>query len=355
MVNTFAAFFGDRRVKRVAALLVFVGGLFALRHLATLFVFYVVFRGLLGFVSDRLAARTRVSRKIWIGALVLVLLSAAGGVIFGEVHRLVPGIGGLTEHLRGELQDRMQAMRETDLYRMLEAQQIDPESYAEKVQGFALNLVRGAAATGRVMLHLLLGLILAVLALVEEKEVEEGLRAIPRDSFVGYLVAYSSFLAEAVILTVKVQVIVAAVNAAVTLPVLLALGLSHVPALMLMVFAFGMVPVVGNFLSGAVLIVLAYLKKGVVGVVVFVISTFILHKVESYYLNPRLTAKHVKLPSVALIASLIVWEHVAGLAGVFLSFPALYVAMKIRALFHEDDGAWIASAEPAPGPVKVAP
>lgn len=31
----------------------------------------------------------------------------------------------------------MQAVRDTDLYRMLEAQQIDPEKCAEKVQGFA--------------------------------------------------------------------------------------------------------------------------------------------------------------------------------------------------------------------------
>ncbi len=228
----------------------------------------------------------------------------------------------------------MQAVRDTDLYRMLEAQQVDPEKYAEKVQGFAENLVHGAAATGRIALHLLLGLILAVLAILEEKELEEALGSLSKESFAGYALAYASFLSEAVVLTVKVQVIVAAVNAAVTLPVLLVLKLSHVPALMLMVFAFGLVPVVGNFLSGAVLIALAYLKRGLVGVAVFSVSTFVLHKVESYYLNPRLTAKHVKLPSIALIASLIVWEHVAGLAGVFLSFPALYVAMKVRDLFR---------------------
>jgi len=350
MVNTVVTFFGDRRVKRVAALFLFVLALATLRHLATLLIFYLVFSRLLGFLSDRLAAWTKVSRKVWIGALVLVLLAAVGGVVWGEVHRLVPGIGALREWARDGLQDKMQAVRDTDLYRMLEAQQVDPEKYGEKVQAFAQNLLHGAAATGRVLLHLLLGLVLAVLALLEEKEIDEGLAKIPQGSFAGYLVAYFSFLAEAVVLTVKVQVIVAAVNAMVTLPVLLLLGLSHVPALMLMVFAFGLVPVVGNFLSGAVLIALAYLKKGVFGVVVFSVSTFVLHKVESYYLNPRLTARHVKLPSFALIASLIVWEHLIGLAGVFLSFPALYLAMKVRELFAEETR----KAEHGPAPMKVA-
>lgn len=349
MVDSLTRFFGDRRVKRVAALAFFALALYALRHLATLLVFFLVFRSLLAFASDRLAAWTKVSRKIWVGALVLALLGAAAGAVWGEVHRLVPGLGDLTERARGELQERMQAVRETDLYRMLEAQQIDPEKYAEKVQSFAENLVHGAAATGRIALHLLLGLILAVLAILEQKELEEGLGTISRESIAGYFLAYSSYLADAVVLTVKVQVIVAAVNAVVTLPVLLVLKLSHIPGLMLMVFAFGLVPVVGNFLSGAVLIALAYLKKGLFGVAVFSISTFVLHKVESYYLNPRLTAKHVKLPSVLLIASLIIWEHVAGLAGVFLSFPALYVAMKVRDRFREvPEAAAGAAGAPAP-------
>ncbi len=354
MVNSVVTFFADRRVKRAAALLLFVGALAALRHLATLLVFYLVFKSLLGFLSDRLASWTKVSRKVWIGALVLLLLAGIGGLVWGQVHRLVPGVGALTELARDGLQDKVQAVRETDLYRMLEAQQIDPEKYGEKVQAFAQNLVQGAAATGRVLLHLFLGLVLAVLALLEEKEIDEGLARIPRGSFAGYLVAYFTFLSEAVVLTVKVQVIVAAVNAVVTLPVLLSLGLSHVPALMLMVFAFGLVPVVGNFLSGAVLVVLAYLKKGLLGIGVFAISTFVLHKVESYYLNPRLTAKHVRLPSFALIASLIVWEHLIGLAGVFLSFPALYVAMKVRELFGLEAREAERSVEHEPAPVKVA-
>lgn len=137
LVDSHARFFMDRRVQRVAALALFALALYALRHLAILLVSFLVSRSLLGIASDRLAAWTKVGRKLWIGALVLALLGAAGGAVWGELHRLVPGLSDVTERARGQLQERMQEVRDTDLYRMLEAQQIEPEKYAEKVQGFA--------------------------------------------------------------------------------------------------------------------------------------------------------------------------------------------------------------------------
>ena len=40
--------------------------------------------------------------------------------------------------------------------------------------------------------------------------------------------------------------------------------------------------------------------------------TFILCKVESYCLSPRLTARHVKIPGFLLIVTLLSCEHVFG-------------------------------------------
>src|SRR5205807_4680534 len=100
----------------------------------------------------------------------------------------------------------------------------------------------------------------------------------------------------------------------------------------------GMVPVVGNFVAGAILTVLAYQAKGWLGVILFSILTFVLHKLESYYLNPRLAQRHVRLPGFVLIVSLILWEHLLGFAGLFLSFPFLFIAGRIRAELREEDG-----------------
>jgi predicted PurR-regulated permease PerM len=346
MVERLEKFLGHLHVKRVAALLVFVAALVLLRHLATLLVFYLIFSRGFGFLSRKLGGWTRLSEKAWVGILVFVLLASVGGATWAGVHKSVPIVRGLSVNAQERVQHRIDEFKGSDLYRMMEARHIDPEKYSEQVKHFTEKMVHGARTTGRIMLHLLLGLILAVLYLLEHKEVDETLAKVPKESFVGYFISYFEFTAEAVVLTIKVQVIVALVNACITLPVMIALRLPNIPALMLMVFAFGLVPVVGNFLSGAVLVILAYLKKGWLGVGVFLIATVVLHKVESYYLNPRLTAKHVKLPSFVLIASLIVWEHLLGIVGVFLSFPFLYVVMKIRDLYTAQDAALLKLTAP---------
>jgi predicted PurR-regulated permease PerM len=74
----------------------------------------------------------------------------------------------------------------------------------------------------------------------------------------------------------------------------------------------------------------------------------VLHKLESYYLNPRLAARHVALPSFVLIVSLVLWEQALGLVGLFVSFPFLYVAQRVHEEFKlEDEGRLPAAAEPA--------
>ncbi|AKU99707.1 hypothetical protein AKJ09_06371 [Labilithrix luteola] len=52
---------------------------------------------------------------------------------------------------------------------------------------------------------------------------------------------------------------------------------------------------------------------------------------------PRLTARHVKIPGFLLIVSLLACEHVFGFKGLFLSFPILFVAGRIRTEFLEED------------------
>jgi predicted PurR-regulated permease PerM len=136
---------------------------------------------------------------------------------------------------------------------------------------------------------------------------------------------------------VQVQLVVALCNAVLTLPVLLLIGVPKIPALLVLIFVSGLIPVVGNLISGAVLVVMAFQVKGWLGVGLFVGLTFVLHKIESYYLNPRLTARHVALPGFVLILSLIAWEHLLGFAGLFVSFPFLYLAGKIRSEFVAED------------------
>jgi predicted PurR-regulated permease PerM len=348
MVEQVIGFLSHQVIKRVIALAVFLAAIILLRHLATLLIFYLIFSRGFGWLAEKLSQKVGAPERVWVVALVVLLLGSVGLAAGFGIHRSAPAV----MHFGQTAQGRMDAFRQSDFYKMLEAHNVDLEQYGEKVKHLGEGLLKSLRTTGRTLLHLLLGLILGVIYLFEKKEVTELWERVPRQSFLGYLVSFWGFLFEAILLTIQVQVIVALVNAVITLPILLALRLPRVPTLMLMVFAFGLVPVVGNFLSGIVLGILAFLKLRWLGVGVFLVSTFVLHKIESYYLNPRLTKRHVKLPSLMMVASLIVWEHLVGMPGIFLSFPALYVAMRIRDLFREP--ALPAVAEPPTAPASPA-
>jgi predicted PurR-regulated permease PerM len=183
---------------------------------------------------------------------------------------------------------------------------------------------------GHLAMHALIAVILAIIFTLEEEELHELGAKVPPGSLMGTVMRWLSYVAEAIRITIQLQLVVAAVNTALTLPVLLLLGIHHIPSLMILIFVSGLVPVVGNVISGAVLSLLAYQAKGFLGIGVFVVLTFVLHKIEAYYLNPRLTSKHVHLPGFAIVVSLIAWEHLLGFVGLFVSFPFLFVASKIR-------------------------
>jgi predicted PurR-regulated permease PerM len=235
---------------------------------------------------------------------------------------------------RETVPEKIEAFKRTPLYQKLETHKVELGKYTKKAEHALVASVAYLQATGRIMMHALFGFILALIYLFDKQHVDLWIAKQPRNSFGDMLLHYFRLLADAILVTVKLQVIVAGVNAVLTLPVLFLLKLPHIPTLFVLIFVFGLVPVLGNFFSGIILMAVTYAYRGVWGVVAFAVLTFVLHKIESYYLNPRLASAHVKMPSLAIVVSLILFEHLFGVAGLFMSFPCLYIAYGVRAYFR---------------------
>ncbi len=342
MADRIADFFAEKTARRGFALLSFLLLLFAFRHLALLLIFFVSFERALFFSAGLLSRRWGLRR---LTALVLVLFTAAALLVLvgflsaGRLTRLIV-------ETRQTFPLRIAELRGHPWYLAMREHLPDSEDLAQSAEHYAADMAKSAAAVGRAFLSAIIGLILAVVFFLDAERIHEFRNTLSERSLFGTLVRWGEYLAESVVLTVQLQLVVAACNAVLTLPVLLFLGVPHVPALMVLIFVSGLIPVVGNLLSGAVLVLLAYQVKGWLGVGLFIGLTFILHKIESYYLNPRLTARHVALPGFVLILSLIAWEHLLGFAGLFVSFPVLYLAGKIRAEFLQDDLRGASTARP---------
>ncbi len=334
-IDPVARFLRGRTMRRALALAAFGVLLYEFRHLAPMLVFFVAFQRVLGAGARLLAEHARVQRRLGVLGLVALLLGAVAAAVAVGVGRGIHAVVALRESLPG----RLALVRDTWLYQRVREHLQETDRYLDSAKDYALAAAHYLTGFGHLLLHATIALILAVIFLLEEDELRGWARGIDAGSFVGTLVRWAGHVTDAVSLTLQIQVVVAACNAALTLPVLLALGLPHAGALALFIFACSLVPVVGNIVSGVVLSLLAWHARGWLGVGVFVALTAVLHKIESYYLNPRLTRRHVRLPAFVLILSLIAWEHLIGVAGLFVSFPFLFVANRIRREWAEEEAA----------------
>lgn len=316
----------DLKTRRLVVVAVFLGILYWFRHLAPVFICFVVFERTLGWAADQIDRRTPLKRKWAVAALLTTLCGAAGGLAFLLVRRALP----LVHTLRADGVGYLWQLAEHPAIVQLRAQTgIEMDAVLAVVKGHAGTAVRYATGTAHVLLFVVIGFILAVIYLFERDDMDTWYDSLPAASVVGTLARWLGYVADAIAVTVRMQVIVAVVNAVLTLPVLLFLGLPHVSLLFLLILVTGLLPVVGNLISGAVLSYVAYTEAGTWAVAVFLGVTFVLHKIESYYLNPRLAAEHVKLPGLVLVISLLLFEQTFGFVGLFLSFPALYVASRV--------------------------
>jgi predicted PurR-regulated permease PerM len=337
-----AGFLAERTVRRFVALALFVGLIVLFRHLLILLVFFVAFERLLAVPSDWLARRTRLGRKPAVGLLALLFLGLLAGAAAFGVGRGIRAVIAL----RDTLPDRISSLRETALYQQAREHLKDADKLIDGARHYATGALGYLSAFGHILLYATIGFILAVVFILERDELHEFAHSIPPQSLKGTLLRWFGHVADAMVVTLQFQLVVAACNAVMTLPVILfVIGPQHAAALGLMIFGSGLIPVVGNFLAGAVLTFLAWQARGWYGLIVFTCITFVLHKIESYYLSPRLASRHVRLPGFVLIVSLIAWEHLLGLQGLLLSFPFLFVANRIQNELRAE--APIAAAAPA--------
>ncbi|HKU11397.1 MAG TPA: AI-2E family transporter [Sinomonas sp.] len=148
---------------------------------------------------------------------------------------------------------------------------------------------------------------------------------------------------------VRVQVLVAAVDAvgigvgAAVLGVPLALPLG------ILVFVSSFIPVVGALVSGAVAVLLALVANGLVNAVIMLVIVVAVQQIESHVLQPLVMGRAVALHPVAVVLSVAAGSYLAGIPGALFAVPTLAVANSavryISARAWETDRAPAARAE----------
>lgn len=215
----------------------------------------------------------------------------------------------------------------------------------------ATNALAGTLAVGGtaagIVLKVVMGALLALVHVGQRDALARMMDGVDAHGVLPSVARWVGHLGDGFALTVQLQVIVAVCNTLTTIPVMLFMGVPHIPAMALVIFVLALVPTLGNYVAAVILSIVAWGTAGWVALPVFLGLATVLGKVEGFWLAPRLAARHVDVPAFILLVSLVLWESAFGILGLFLSFPALYTILRIRSELRSET----LTATPDPTPI----
>ena len=293
-----------------------------------------VFAGLAVYVLTLKLARhlpqnmNRFARNVALGVVVVCVitcLTSAGAAIWsfiGSSHGIAALLSTVVDTL-GSLRRTLPASVADVLPTTIEGlrQQL-AELLGDHVQKISVVGMEGI----KVFAHILLGMVIGGMAAVHHfKDHDQA------PSFIGALRSRLRILTTAFDKVVFAQVKISGLNTALTavyLLVVLPLFGIHLPMatlLVLLTFAVGMLPVVGNLVSNTVIVVISLGVSPGVGVASLLFLVLI-HKAE-YFMNARIVGHEVQATAWELLTAMLLFEAAFGIAGL-VAAPVVYAWLK---------------------------
>ena len=122
---------------------------------------------------------------------------------------------------------------------------------------------------------------------------------------------------------------VALLNASITSVGLFLLGIQPLVLLTTIVFLFGLIPVLGVFVSSVPIILIAFNDAGVPHALLAVGMIVVIHLLEAYVFNPRIYAARFHLNPVIVLIILLVAEKLFGVWGMLLGIPVTHYVLNL--------------------------
>lgn len=99
--------------------------------------------------------------------------------------------------------------------------------------------------------------------------------------------------------------------------------------LAIIVFIFGMIPVLGMFLSSVPIVMIGFSFGGFPVVLECFLLIVVIHMIEAYYLNPRIVSSYAELPISLTFLILIISEQLLGVAWLLIWVPLFYIFLDL--------------------------
>ena len=275
---------------------------------------------LLDLIHRHLAGRVPDLLARWLSVLVFLVTASALAYLFGQFIRLaiyripliatsvLPAIEKLnTDYNLAIPYDSMEELR---------------SALIAAVRENARSITAESGLLTRGFFQIVIGLFIAIAKFLPDKE--RPRRASLFDELVGEFYARMELFMHSYEKVLGAQVLISAINTAITLIFVLAAGIPYVYFLTLATFILGIVPLIGNVAANAIIIGAALTQSPQRAVAAFIFLV-VSHKLQ-YPLNGRIMGSTLKTPMWATLLGILVGEVVLGVPGIILAPAVLHYA-----------------------------
>lgn len=181
-------------------------------------------------------------------------------------------------------------------------------------------------------LQFLLGFLLSFLIVLDFDRVVHELqvwRESPVGRFFHEAAASVVNFSEVVGTAFQCQMFIALLNATITCIGLIVLDIQPVMLLTTIVLLFGLIPVLGVFVSSVPIILIAFNNEGLNHALIALGMIVVVHMLEAYVFNPRIYAARFHLNPVMVLIILLVAHELFGVWGMLLGIPVTHYVLNI--------------------------
>jgi predicted PurR-regulated permease PerM len=265
----------------------------------------------------------------WIALVLFVLLVAA--VFSGAVFFLKRAVVALPDIVETTIPTVVQSAQRHGIdlpFTDLDSLKAVAMDSVRDALGHLGNYVRIAT---KEFIFLLFGVVMAAgIFLNPDMETEEERRSRRPNLYSVYTAEirnrFSSFY-QSFETVIGAQLVISAINTALTGVFLFATGLRHATVVLILTFLCGLLPIVGNVISNTVIVCIAFTVslKLAIAAIIFLL---VIHKFE-YFLNSQIVGGRIRHPMWMTLLAVLIGEQLMGIPGMILA-PVVLSFIKVE-------------------------
>ena len=129
---------------------------------------------------------------------------------------------------------------------------------------------------------------------------------------------------------------------------MLVIGTPHVGTLALLSFVTLFIPILGAWVSGAIIVLVTIAAQGTGAAVAMAAVILIAQQLDSMFVTPLVYQKTVSLHPIVTLTSVIIGSQLLGIVGAFLAVPMVAVGWAVYNALEQPRSAPIKRTEPEP-------